>query len=252
MNKKLSALLAAMIIMVFVGTAHAGWVLERTESDGKRTAGSKILLDKGLLRSDTDAMPVSVVFDWNRDKMYTLFHAKKMYMEQKLSVMSEQLKAQAKMMSQKEGDPKVEVKQTEETQKISGFNCKKNVILENGKPIMEMWVTDELKDTGLMETFNRFFDITGVKSGGGDAILKGMKAGSENGFAMKMVTEARGQMPKITIVYSRIESQKLPVDTFLPPKGYKVFNMQQMMQQMVPNKQPKQLPPMTPPPVKKK
>gem|GEM_PF-3768704 len=239
-------MLLALLIFCFSATAHAGWVLKRVETDGVRSATSTLYFDKNKMRSDTDNMPVAVVFNWEVNKMYTLFTQNKQFMEQDLAVMASQLQEQAKLLAQKDANLKYEIKRIDEVRTISGYKCKKAVAMENGKQILEMWYTEDLKDSGLIESFNRFFEIAGVQAGAGDNVLKGMMDISKGGFIIEMTAEARGQIPRIKVTYEKIESRTLDANMFKPPVDFKAMNMQDMMQMMMQQQEMEEGAPMTP------
>ena len=217
-------MLLALLIFCFSATAHAGWVLKRIETDGVRSASSTLYFEKDKMRSDTDNMPVAVVFNWEINRMYTLFTQNKQFMEQDLNVMSKQLQEQAKLLGQKNAGLKYEIKRIDEARTISGFKCKKAVVMEEGKQLLEMWYTEDLKGSGLIESFNRFFEIAGVQAGSGDNVLKGMMDVSKGSFIVEMTAEARGQVPKIKVTYEKIESRKLDPSLFKPPVDFKAMN----------------------------
>ncbi len=246
MHKIMVTMLLALLMFCFSATANAGWVLKRVETDGTRSASSTLYFDIKKMRSDTENMPVAVIFNWEVNKMFTLFLKNKQFMEQDLGVMSKQLQEQAKMLAQKEAGLKYEIKRIDEVRTISGYKCKKAVAMESGKQILEMWYTEDLKESGLIENFNRFFEIAGVQAGSGDNVLKGMMDISKNAFIIEMTAEARDSVPRIKVTYEKIESRKLDASMFKPPVDFKPMDMQQMMQMMMQQEAAERGEPITP------
>lgn len=171
-------------------------------------------------------------------------------MSQMQQVMLSQLESlppeQRKMFEERMGislqqapvSPKIEVKATGKTKKVSGISCEITDIFSDGKKTMETCIATP-KAAGVnaadFETMKKMFrfsksmaEKTAQMSGGNSPL--GANIPELNGVPMEMVELDTGD----TMTIKSIDSQpKLSDADFMPGKGFKKFNPLNMMQQQM-------------------
>lgn len=159
------------------------------------------------------------------EAMRTQMQAAKAEMDKQMKSMSAEQRAMMEKMMPKipGGDPAksaVAIDKTGDTKTIAGYNCTKYVGTENGKPVLTLWTTkdvkgfDSLRDDWL--TFQK--RMAGSNRGIGGTMADAYS--KIEGFPME--TAVGG----ITTEVTKVESRSTPAIEFEVPAGYKKESMQ--------------------------
>jgi GLPGLI family protein len=152
-------------------------------------------------------------------------------MQKKLAEMPEEQRKMVEQMmgskmSAKGSDAKVEVKNTTEKKTISGFSCTKVDVTQDGKEMMTLWVTKDVKEFESMrkdwqEFSTRMMDMNPMGGKGlGEAFKK------IDGFPIQ--TEVSDLMMSTV---TKVEKKVAPASEFEAPAGYKKVKPK-MMEEM--------------------
>lgn len=158
------------------------------------------------------------------EAMQTQMEAAKAQMEQQMKSMSaEQRAMMEKMMPKKPAGSAaksaVVVNKTGETKTVAGYTCTKYVATENGKPMLTLWTTKDVKgfDTLREDWLNFQKRIAGSNRNIGGAMVEAYS--KIEGFPMETV------MGDITTQVTKVESRTTPASEFEVPAGYKKESM---------------------------
>lgn len=150
----------------------------------------------------------------------TQMEAAKAEMEKQMKAMSpEQRAMMEKMMPKMPGAEStksaVVVKNSGETKTIAGYTCTKYVATEDGKPVLTVWTTKDVKGfDALREDWLTYQKrIAGTNRNFGGAMVEAYS--KIEGFPMET------DMGEITTQVTKIESRTTPASEFEVPAGYK-------------------------------
>jgi GLPGLI family protein len=149
-------------------------------------------------------------------------------MDQKMAELKEKLKdmpeEQRKMMEQMMGsrmqgskeEPKLEVVKSGDTKKISGYTCTKYVVNRDGKEMLTVWVTKDVKGfETIRKDMNEFRERMAAMNPG---MRKGVMQELKNIEGFPMETEM-GDMLKEVV--TKVERKSIAASEFEIPEGYK-------------------------------
>ena len=256
-------------LLLFAGPLSAGIVMEQMryelKTPDKKDSGVLLIQDNKMLFKDT-TNNVSTLFDFDRDQMIVLDHNNKTFtvidpeafvkavedytkkaeeMRQKHleSLPPEQREMVEKMIKERElasgKDPSgkivISIKNSEETENISGYTANKYEVFHNNKLNEELWLTNDLdiqneldlkKMSNLMTEFKkvnkRLGDDTVVNE---DAFINLFANG---GFPLKTVDRSFGETVFIEEVVD-IKKQDIPKEKFKLPSGYKERSVNELL-----------------------
>ena len=244
-HRYISLFAVSVITLVFAASTYAqGLYWESATKGGPARDLSKFYYMPKMFKNVENDGNEEVIFRLDKEMMIHVDHAKKTYyeisfdelermmkkagaaMDEQMAKMREQMAAmpeeQRKMMEQmmgktlmggKEGD--VELKKTAESKSISGYACKKYVVMTGGEPSYTMWVTKDVKEfEGMrndMQEFGR--RMAAMTPRFASEMAEGMK--NLDGFPVQ--TEIAG----ITTTVSKVEKRTTPASAFDIPAGYK-------------------------------
>ncbi len=185
-----------------------------------------------------------IIFRLDKDMMIHLDHGKKTYyeisfdemermmkkagavMDEQMAKLQEQMASmpeeQRKMMEKMMGKTltggkgnKLELRKTSDAKSISGYACKKYVVMSGDEPAYTMWVTKDLKEfAGMQKDMQEFGKrMAAITPRFAGEIAEGMK--NLDGFPVQ--TEIGG----ITTTVSKVERRTTPKSEFEVPAGYK-------------------------------
>lgn len=135
------------------------------------------------------------------------------------SMPEEQRKMMEKMMGNqmmgKGKDVKVEVQKTGESKKIAGYGCTKYSITSEGKEMMALWATKDLKAYDAMRKDMEEFSTRMLAADfqGGKGLAEAVK--KVDGFPMQ--TDMQGG---VKVVVTKVERKEVPSSEFDVPAGY--------------------------------
>lgn len=234
--------IGVLVILAFAAGAYAQGLY--WESKGSGAAGersSRHYYMPKMFKSVEDENGSVVIFRLDKEVLYTIHTKEKTYrqltfaemegamkkggekMDKKMAELQKQMESmppeQRKMMEDRMGafmpgkDQKIDVIATGDRATISGFPATKYIIKRNGKEMLALWVTKELKGYDAMRgDFDQFMKrsmrMSPIAKGMADAFTK------VEGFPVQ--TEI-GQM-KETV--TKIERRSIPSSEFDVPAGY--------------------------------
>lgn len=219
----LGALLVAALV-VGAGVAVRADVTITMEQELKTAAGTQTTTVKQYytptkMRNEFGEASVSIV-DLDAGRMITLMPALKTYIVKTL----DELKALAAAM--KMAEPKVTVEETDETEEINGYNCRKFVVqvkVLGNVTVTEQWMTTEAEGIEAVQEFQAnmgeaFKDLPQYTA---DLDVK-KKFADEGLFPIKTVVHMQrpdGEMTS-TMTVTKIEEGDLDDEVFEIPEGY--------------------------------
>ncbi|MFI5252747.1 MAG: DUF4412 domain-containing protein [Bacteroidota bacterium] len=193
---------------------------------------SIIRLDKNLLYdiNHKDSTYKEMTFE----EMDTLMKKGNARMEKSMSELQDKLKdmpeEQRKMVEQMmskraamgDSKEKYDVKNTGETETISGFSCSKYIISQGDKEVLTLWATKDVKGVdSLKADLGEFRDrMARMMPRIGSAMAEGMKG--VDGFPIQV--ESSNYKSTVT----KVEQRSTPESSFLPPKDYKKLKNESM------------------------
>jgi len=146
--------------------------------------------------------------------------AAKAKLEKQMKSMPPEQRAQMEKMVPKipggdSGKAAVVVKKTDETKTIAGYTCAKYVATEDGKTVMTLWTTKDVKGFDALRddwlTFQK--RVAGSNRAVGAAVVDAYS--KIEGFPMETV------IGDVTTQVTKVESRNIPASEFEVPAGYK-------------------------------
>lgn len=256
---KLRIGMAALMLLLTVSTAQAGWVLHQETPGGPST----MYVQDNKVRAGMGQG--GMVYDLNNGTVTMLNPSRQAYwsgkpqqlnqqMNQALDARMEQALKQAPperreqmraMMERQMGRggkgqsamappaSEVKVKDTGEKAKIAGYQATKYQVYVDGKLRQEMWVAqvpgfiDEM-DMGKMMKLAHSMRAGAPGPGLGWRRSEAVQKLMSQGMPMKIVEYGRGA-PMTVMTMTSVEKKKLPASTFQPPARWKKVDFKQMM-----------------------
>ena len=252
---KLRIGMAALMILLSVSVAQAGWVLHQETPGGPSTMyvqDNKVRAGMGL---------GGIIYDLNHETVTMLNSDHQVYwsgnpqqlnqqMNQAMDARMEQALKQAPpeqrdqmraMMRERMGQGKgmappaaqVQVKDSGQSAKIAGYQATKYQVYVDGKLRQEMWVaqvpgfTDEM-DMGKMMKLAHSMRAGAPGPGLGWRRSQAVQKLLSQGMPMKIVEYGRGG-PMTVMTMTKVENKSLPASTFQAPAGWKKVDFSQMM-----------------------
>ncbi len=217
--KTRSFIFVALVALLFSQAAFAGmyWEAETTMSGGAvgepKTTFQKNYMKDYKMRTESDES--IMILDMESGNMHQLNPKEKTYFTMNLNDMMEQMGPMKEMMENMMKDMKVE--ETDETEKIAGYKCKKVNINMMGMNISS-WVTDEVPG------FKKYYDNMkklAEKYAANPMIKNMMSPAMEKvkGFTMKTESNVMGMKNVMTV--KKVEEKDISDDKFEIPKDYK-------------------------------
>lgn len=119
---------------------------------------------------------------------------------------------------------KIEVSNTGESKKISGYSCTKHVVKRGGEDFLTLWTTDDIKGIGAMGEEMKEFGkrMAALNPMGDDSESEAMM--SVDGFPIQT------EMANMTTVVTKVEEKTIPAGEFEVPAGYKKVDSEIMEQ----------------------
>jgi len=156
-------------------------------------------------------------------------------MDEKMAELQEKLKdmpeEQRKMVEQMMGgkmpgakkEAKLEVVKSADTKKISGYACTKYVVNQDGKELLTVWVTKDVKGfEAIRKEIDEFRDrMTAMNPVMWKGVTEGLK--SIDGFPIE--TDMGNTMKEVV---TKIERKSIPASEFEIPVGYKMVKSPMM------------------------
>jgi hypothetical protein len=149
-------------------------------------------------------------------------------MDQKMAELQEKLKDmpedQRKMVEQMMGNkipgvknkPKLEVVKSGDTKKISGYSCSRYIVNRDGKEILSVWVTKDVKG---FEAIRKDLDeIQQRMAATNPMIAKGTMEGLRQIDGFTIETDFGDTMKEVVF---KVESRSIPAKEFEIPEGFK-------------------------------
>jgi hypothetical protein len=236
--------IGVLVILAFAASAFAQGLY--WESKGAGVAGervSKHYYMPRMFKSVEDEYGTVIIFRLDKEMLYTIHPKEKTYKQVTFAEMEAAMKKggekldkrmvelqkkmesmppeQRKMMEDrmgafmpgKEKDQKIEVVATGDRATISGFPAAKYVIKRNGKEMLALWVTKDLKGYDVMRgDFDQFMKrsmrMSPIAKGMADAFTK------VDGFPVQT------EIGEIKETVTKIERRSIPASEFDVPAGY--------------------------------
>ncbi len=222
-SKGCLATLITLIFFSFAAPSQAAWRMEQVEGLGPDgpSMQSVVTFGKNRMRADNPQMKSSVIMDFAGDRMYILQHEQKAYVEMQIKAVAEQMQRILKTISEAQGTPDIQIKDSKKTETLNGFTCKKLTLIKEGKPQGEIWVTDRFNKAGIAETYRSFFQMTGAQNPNSPAtaFFSGLIKTFEKGFPVKTVRNREDGKYEFTELRAAKEIPET-ADLFVPPAGY--------------------------------
>ena len=257
---KLRIGMATLVLLLWVSTAQAGWILHQETPGGPATMyvqDNKVRAGMGL---------GGIIYDLNHETVTMLNPDRQAYwsgnpqqlnqqMNQAMEARMEQALKQAppekrdqmrSMMRERMGRggmgqgkgmappaAQVRVKDSGQSAKIAGYQATKYQVYVDGKLRQEMWVaqvpgfTDEM-DMGKMMKLAHSMRAGAPGPGLGWRRSQEVQKLLSQGLPMKIVEYGRGG-PMTVMTMTKVENKSLPASTFQAPAGWKKVNFSQMM-----------------------
>jgi GLPGLI family protein len=128
--------------------------------------------------------------------------------------MVEKLMANKMPMAKKE--PKLEVVKSGDRKKISGYSCTKYVVNQDGKELLTVWVTKDVKG---IETIRKDMnEFRARMTAMNPTISKGFAEGLKNIDGFPIETDMGNTMKEVV---TKVEQKSIPASEFKIPEGYK-------------------------------
>jgi len=229
--KKITLFLGIALVSLFgVGVSHecfGGMVVEEVHKDQAGRA-SKILryFSGNQFRTDDSETGLTVVIDFENDRMVMIDHRSKSFIETKFSQwereVAERLKKESPAVQPK--SRRIDVRKTGETTTLNGFQTEKIEIWADRELIEENWVTRDVEIKDIESVMGK------VAQGFSKDFRLEMKEGREiyeklksYGFPIliKDCTLTHGLGGIDVLEVKKIEKKELKEDVFLPPIDYR-------------------------------
>jgi len=116
--------------------------------------------------------------------------------------------------------------------KIAGFKAEQYKIMQNGKPVVEVWLSPDLlrymkkeMDSAKIKAFEKAMDsvdeMLSMMPVGEDSVLKKMKELEKKGHIVKEVDYSDPENPVVVSQVVAVQRRSIPRSEFLVPSGYK-------------------------------
>ncbi len=160
-------------------------------------------------------------------------------MDQAMSKLKEQLAGlppeQRAMIEQMMGAKpagSVSVKKTGQHAKVAGFKAEQYKILKNGRPVVEVWISNDLlkymkkeMNSAKIKAFEKAMgsvdEMLSMMPAGSDDVLKKMKELEKEGHIVKEVDYSDPSNPVVVSQVIAVQKRNIPRSEFLVPQGYK-------------------------------
>lgn len=192
--------------------------LALTAAKGKTQTMNYSMKDQKLrMDMEAEGSTVSSITDMAKMEMLMLMPEQKMYMVMPIKKPVEKAMA-------KQGESTADIEVTGKTETILGYKCNQILVKDKGV-VTEMWVAEGL---GVFMGMGN--------SGGGGGPFGGRKGAAaaakweealkgKGGFPMRVITRDAKGKESFKMEATKVEPGKLPDSLFLPPDGYKKFQM---------------------------
>jgi hypothetical protein len=233
-----------LVILAFAASVYAQGLYWESKGAGDERLSRHYYMPK-MFKTVEDENGTVVIFRLDKEILYTIHANEKTYKQVTFAEMEAAMKKggekldkrmvefqkkmesmppeQRKMMEDrmgafmpgKEKDQKIEVVATGDRATISGFPAAKYIIKRNGKEMLALWVTKELKGYDAMRgDFDQFMK----RSMGMSPIAKGMA----DAFTKVEGFPVQTEMGEIKETVTKIERRSIPTSEFDVPAGYKL------------------------------
>ncbi len=228
-----------------IETAVEGRLL-KVQTSGGATGGNGEMIYNGDRREmvlvDHDTKSYSVIDEKTMKELAEQIGQAMSMIEQALANVPEGQRAQVEAMMKKKMPQletaqrtKTELKQTGERSELHGYPCVKYVVLRDGRPIRELWVTDWKNVEGGDEVVDLFLEMSEffqemldslpklADGGGADQAFEHMR--EMNGFpVVSRELDDDGSLESESSLLAATRRDLGP-DAFEPPSGYKLREM---------------------------
>ena len=262
------AFTSLFLFVLLTYTSFSGIVMDQVryeqKNSGKKDKGVLLIQNNKMLFKDT-TNNVSTLFDFDRDQMVVLDHNKQTYtvIDPKVFVKEveaytkkmeelrkkhlenlppEQREMVEKMIKEREAENMqnkqiiISVKDTEQTEKIAGYDSKKYDVLYNENLNEEIWMTKDLNIQNELDTnkmSNLMTEFKKVNKRLGDNSVKNEEAFinlfRNGGFPMKTVDHSFGDSVYVEEVIA-VNKKDIPKSEFDLPTGYEERTIQSLIQ----------------------
>ncbi len=248
---KRTFLLAAVALALSAGVALSsfaqGIYWESTTSGGPmgdKTVASRTYYMPKMIKVESDQNGDVILFRFDKEMMYTIQPKDKTYSEMTFAEMEQAMKnmasktnpkmaelqekmknmpeAQRKMMEKmmgampgQAGETKFEVQKTGDKKTVTGYNCTKYVITQDGKDFMTIWATKDVPGFDAMK--NDLQDYSNRMMQMSPGYMKGLVEGMKKIEGFPLETD---MMQGMTNVVTKFEKRSTPVAAFEVPAGY--------------------------------
>lgn len=203
-------------------TAFQGKVTMAITSEKGKTQDLNYSIKAQKLRIDinTEGHQIATIMDMEKLEMLMLMSEQKMYMVMPLK---KPIEAAAAKAEAKGYESTAEIEATGKTETILGYKCNQILVKDKGT-VTEMWVAEGL---GVFMGLGN--------NGGGGGLFGGKKSASaakweealkgKSGFPLRVVSHDAKGKDIFKMEATKIEPGTLPESLFLPPAGFKKFQM---------------------------
>ena len=253
-----SLFLASLVSLLFNSVSIAGLLLEQEsylENNPERKGKGQIYISDNKLKFVAENDDPIIIFDLDKNKLFIIDQKTKQYVEsspkkyvelvqanmteQKMQLkkdlanMPKEKRAhQLKILESKRininGDEKQknwEINKTDESKEIAGFNTHKVQLLEDGKVIQDLWISDKIKEIDLKKLANFYSEIHKISQGlylgpeNQNRFSKSLSEIYKLGYPMETVDyNLPGNRVEKTLSIKEVETSD---KDFRPPSDYK-------------------------------
>jgi len=205
-------LITFSVLPTFAEEEFEGTVIFQMTQGGRKT-DMKYMAQGSKMRTEIAAGPTGGtvgIADYSKNKIYVLMPQLQSYMEMEFDAEKLGRKATENMKN-------ASIQETDETQNILGYECKKWISTQNGQTT-DIWVAKGL---------GKFFEPKGSfgQAGGEDWHKKLME---EGGFPFRVIQKDASGKEVYRLEVSKVEKTKLDAGLFAIPPGYRKFDMPNM------------------------
>jgi hypothetical protein len=152
--------------------------------------------------------------------------SQKEHLQDALDQLSPEERAKAEEQLQaadKDPEHSVTLEKTKESSKVAGLEARKMLALQGGKAVAEVWVTNAIPTEPMRRLAGRFMDMASTLIPREETPF--LKAWPDlDGFPVRVV-DLTGGTPHDLLTLTGAEAKDMPLETFLPPKGYTQSSM---------------------------
>lgn len=256
-NYRIIILITLLFCISYTTVTTAGQLLEQEsyiESNPERKGKGQIYILENKIKFVADNSDPTIIFDLNKNKIFIVDNVAKKYIESSPKKyveliqqnMNEQIQAlkkelanmekkertrQLKLLEKKRIDiygaeqpKKWEFNKTKETKDIAGLNAQKIELLEDGKVIQEMWVSNKLQEIDFDKLAEFYGEIQKISQG------MYLDAENQDRFSKALSNIYKMGYPLHTVDYNlpgnrvetilSIKQADLTDKDFSPPKEY--------------------------------